>query len=247
MSESNNSNGRSAEEPTKPIFPREAVSPTHEAEPPHPNVEALLNTTAKHVFPAKPTPSDSDAENKKDVSKEGTANQGERAHAGRQKEDLEEGQNPLLVGTPLDELATPMLDKAGSKVDDESNVFDSAMNQSKQGRSIDRPRFHTMSGQSIAIPEDQELHVEQGGKTATATTPTDRRRSATVGNPAPRPNFSDTRDFGSVSARSDPESMARMNSLLRPNVLGSHGRIGFGVGLERSGERGEGTGQRQLQ
>jgi sterol 3beta-glucosyltransferase len=66
----------------------------------HPNTEALLNAAAKHVFPEQPAPAVDD----KDVTRE---SQNTKKGDGRG-----EDQRPLMYGTPLDEMQTPMFERS---------------------------------------------------------------------------------------------------------------------------------------
>lgn len=65
----------------------------------HPNTEALLNAAAKHVFPDHPAP----PKDNKDVTREA-----QRAKRENERQD----QRPLMHGTPLDEMQTPMFERS---------------------------------------------------------------------------------------------------------------------------------------
>lgn len=90
----------SPEATQQPPFPQAGtVQGESERTPPakHPNTENLINATAKHIIPDVPAPSAEDDEDKAQISKPGKDED--------QREAREE--EPLLKGTPLDELITP--------------------------------------------------------------------------------------------------------------------------------------------
>jgi hypothetical protein len=98
MSHSLNSSPGSS---THPLFSAAGTSPDPQPHP-HPNAEGVLNTAAKHVFPDSPAPP---KEEDKDVTHE--------ANRPRMKADDEVDQSrPLLRGTPLDEIQTPMFERS---------------------------------------------------------------------------------------------------------------------------------------
>ena len=82
----------------QPPFPISGTAPDKRNPPPHhPNAEHLINIAAKHVVPDVPAPSADDEEDKAQIGMPGKD----------EKEKRE--QEPLLRGTPLDELLTPGL------------------------------------------------------------------------------------------------------------------------------------------
>ena len=107
----------------------------------HPHVEQMLNATAKHVFPEKPAPNEKETGGSKDVSKEGLPHVAHRGHAesgsrshhsssrrqskaadtddedDEDDEDKDPDQKPLMHGTPLDELKTPMFERSRGVLD----------------------------------------------------------------------------------------------------------------------------------
>ena len=110
----------------------------------HPHMEQVLNATAKHVFPEQPSPDESKTGGSKDVTKEGLPHVAKRSsdpsrqarHARRRQDKIRNGedddsdieeqddaeerdpdQKPLMHGTPLDELKTPMFERSRGVLD----------------------------------------------------------------------------------------------------------------------------------
>ena len=118
----------------QPPFPISGTAPDTRNPPPrHPNAEHLLNAAAKHVVPDFPAPSADEEEDKAQISKPGVD----------QREDRE--QEPLLGGTPLDELLTPGL---GLGQDSRMGQLDSKDSGSKSSVPDQRPRASTYAAPS---------------------------------------------------------------------------------------------------
>jgi len=110
----------------------------------HAHMEQVLNATAKHVFPEQPSPNERETGGSKDVTKEGLPHVAKRSsdpsrqarHARRRQEKIKNGedddsdieeqddaeerdpdQKPLMHGTPLDELKTPMFERSRGVLD----------------------------------------------------------------------------------------------------------------------------------
>lgn len=144
-SSANDSAGDPDGRPGQPLFESNATAPPpaarrHDNPDPlsaHPHMEQMLNATAKHVFPEQPSPGPQETGGTKDVSKEGLPRVANRESqedgkgAGQSsrrlsradesddddKEDKDPDQKPLMHGTPLDELKTPMFERSGGFLD----------------------------------------------------------------------------------------------------------------------------------
>lgn len=97
----------SHEIPPQPLFEtpgtdREAQSSDSSQRP---QIENILDTAVKHVVPENPAPKAGE-EKSQDVEHERGAEELD------QKEDEEDEQKPLMAGTPLDELRTPMFEES---------------------------------------------------------------------------------------------------------------------------------------
>jgi hypothetical protein len=91
-------------------------------QPPHPRIEEALNATAAHVLPEYPIPRGEDHGGVKDVSKEGIGRDNEvhphtpQPGEGKREEEKDPQQRPIIVGTPLDELRTPMFERGATSL-----------------------------------------------------------------------------------------------------------------------------------
>lgn len=113
----------------QPPFPVSGTAPdTRNPPPPHPNAEHLINAAAKHVIPDFPAPSADYEVDEAQISKPGVDQREER------------DQEPLLGGTPLDELLTPGL---GLGQEPKRGQVDSKDTRSKGTISDQRPRAST--------------------------------------------------------------------------------------------------------
>jgi hypothetical protein len=127
----------SAELSKQPPFPEPGTS--QEREPPvkHPHAEHLINSTIKHVMPDHPAPSADDDEDKADINKP----------TKREKEHKEE--EPLLRGTPLEELMTPGIGLAAppktDTIEEEAGSSDDAKRQ-EATQKPGRPGFGAVRG-----------------------------------------------------------------------------------------------------
>ena len=120
----------------QPPFPISGTSPDTRSPPPaHPNAEHLLNAAAKHIIPDYPAPSAEDEEDKAQITKPGKDED--------QRENREE--EPLLRGTPLDELLTPGL---GLGQEPQGGQLDNKTTASKSAASESRPRASTYAAPS---------------------------------------------------------------------------------------------------
>ena len=156
-----------------PPFPPKAVAPGEgDSEPHHPSAEAFINTTAKHVFPEAQNPAQNDApptgeEKSKVVSRDPD-----------HPDDFEEDQEqPLIGGTPLEDMQTPMLERPGMSF---GRSYREVGAGDKSGSGVlQKPEVPT------PVPEDEEMvagiapNVKQEGSTA-------------------RPGFGGARGVGSV-------------------------------------------------
>lgn len=142
----------SPEAQQQPPFPQPQVNPeARSPKPQHPNTEALLNAAAQHVFPeserTKMPPSkesgDTAADEKAQVTEEG------RHHPREDHEDREE--EPIIGGTPLDEM-TPMESPGAG-----SGGF--PFNKSRA-----RPREGQSNLMESTIPENEATIKEASGK-----------------------------------------------------------------------------------
>lgn len=90
----------------QPPFPEPGTGGSREPPIKHPHAERLINAAARHLAPEKPAPSGDEDEEKPQINHPDSS----------QREKREE--EPLLRGTPLDELLTPGIGlPASPKVD----------------------------------------------------------------------------------------------------------------------------------
>lgn len=128
----------------QPPFPISGTAPDKRDPPPaHPNAEHLINTAARHIVPDVPAPVASEEEDKAAINKPGKDED--------QREERE--QEPLLRGTPLDELLTPGIGIAPepqmTQLDrkDSSDTLDAPERQeTKVVHSKDRPQTRQQPG-----------------------------------------------------------------------------------------------------
>lgn len=81
----------------QPPFPEPGTGAQRDPAPKHPHAERLINAAARHLAPEKPAPPVDEDKEKAQINKPDSS----------QREKREE--EPLLRGTPLDELVTPGL------------------------------------------------------------------------------------------------------------------------------------------
>jgi hypothetical protein len=178
----------------------------------HPHVEQMINATAKHVFPQQPGPNQRETGGSKDVSREGLPHVAHRNHpssesqsqrpssrrqskaAGSDDEDNNDGeekdpdQKPLMHGTPLDELKTPMFERSRGILDMKPAASPAAIG----------------SGMSKISVQDQGERTPAASSSETG-----------MGNvPTPRASAT-TRDNG-AQMQSERPSMDRMGSVSFP-------------------------------
>lgn len=119
----------------QPPFPEPGTGGQRDPAPKHPHAERLINAAARHLAPEKPAPPVDEDEEKAQINKPDSA----------QREKREE--EPLLRGTPLDELTTPGIGlPASPKVEtikEESSKSD--YSDARQGASK-RPGLSAMRG-----------------------------------------------------------------------------------------------------
>jgi hypothetical protein len=119
----------------QPPFPEPGTGGQRDPAPKHPHAERLINAAARHLAPEKPAPPVEEDEEKAQINKPDSS----------QREKREE--EPLLRGTPLDELITPGIGlPASPKVDtikEESSR--SEYTDARQGASK-RPGLSAMRG-----------------------------------------------------------------------------------------------------
>ena len=204
-----------------PPFAPHATYPDDRASPPaHPRAEAFVNATAQHVFPERPGPKQGDGDERdKDV---GVTQEGRTKGDKDEDEQEDEEQQPILIGTPLDEMKTPVFERGMSSLD-------MATGQEPRGRTRNPPRRQDTTdtirpGQTsslvAAIPEgpdgrgsSDERHVsssspspfgaERDTSSAGPTTRTSTRARVSKGKEPVRRGRQDTlpemREIGSVS------------------------------------------------
>lgn len=155
--------------PPNPPFPPAGVAPHSRSPPPeHPDAEAFVNAAAQHVFPEHPAPRKGE-DIEEDVKRDGVDD------VNAKEEEREE--EPLIGGTPLEEMKTPMRERGS---------FFGSRPTRMRGRATDASRGNVPQIQvPKEVPEDEELDditpvVSKGAKGG-------------------RPGFSAMRDMGSVS------------------------------------------------
>lgn len=89
-----------------PPFPKPGTNTDAQDQPPHPNAEAFINAAAKHIVPDHPAPTKEEGQNAERQQPQGRDSGKEDAPEPREEE-------PIIGGTPLDELKTPMFEKSG--------------------------------------------------------------------------------------------------------------------------------------
>ena len=119
----------------QPPFPEPGTGGQRDPAPKHPHAERLINAAARHLAPEKPAPPVDEDEEKAQINKPDSSE--------REKREEE----PLLRGTPLDELTTPGIGlPASPKVEtikEESSRSD--YSDARQGASK-RPGLSAMRG-----------------------------------------------------------------------------------------------------
>jgi hypothetical protein len=119
----------------QPPFPEPGTGSHRDPPQKHPHAERLINAAARHLAPEKPAPSKEDDDDEDaQVSKPGAY----------EREAREE--EPLLTGTPLDELTTPGIGlPASPKVDTIKEETSSTPKDSRLG-ATKRPGLSAMRG-----------------------------------------------------------------------------------------------------
>lgn len=180
-----------------PPFPPAGASPdTRSPQPAHPYAEDLLNAAAQHVFPENPAPPRSPGDEKKGVTKEGRISPGDRDGSKRAKEGKQREEEPLLGGTPLDEmtpLKTPGIlsgGTAGFPFPPKRTMSSSTITPANREGSGDTLSATARSGTFGAIPENEQLKTDLPQDMGRDSQP----RSAV---PARRPDLR-AHDYGSV-------------------------------------------------
>lgn len=203
-----------------PPFPQTAVSPDphspnhhrqhHHSNPQHhhPNIETALNTTAAHVFPEhlQPGKAGQDGlEKDKDVSHEGIEKQFQppvpSPHE-EKSEDRDPDQQPLMKGTPLDELKTPMFERS-SAFGRPSKQRTSGSDETIQGvdNSRRQPAHTSVPDPFSPSPPPEEVDATSQDSSMAAKEGLPRPSESGAGQPV-RPGFGAGREMGSVSSNS---------------------------------------------
>ena len=90
------------DEHIRPPFLPTGVFPGKRSSVPHPHAEDVINATAQHVFPERPAPRQGEGADK-DVRRDGVISESE--------DDAEREEEPIIGGTPLEDIKTPMLER----------------------------------------------------------------------------------------------------------------------------------------
>jgi hypothetical protein len=130
----------------QPPFPEPGTGGAREPAPKHPHAERIINATARHIIPDNPAPSAEDDEDKAHITKPGS----------EEREAREE--EPLLKGTPLDELNTPGIGLPSSAPNVEAIKEEPSRSTDKDARegAIKRPGLSAMRGvgsDSVSLPQ----------------------------------------------------------------------------------------------
>lgn len=230
--------------PPQPPFRQAAVSPTQSTHSnhPHPNIEDTLNATAAHVFPEQPAPNkrSEGGEADKDVSHEGIDPHLKPPVPSPHEEKAEArdpDQTPLMKGTPLDELKTPMFERAGmfgknagveNKTSQRRSGSDDTIHAMRGGTRVDQsqvPDPFAPSPPPEEMDEDGDLPQEMTG-----SVPAPRSAGARAAEGAVQPNrpgFGASKEIGSVCQMVYSETLA-------DSSLGPHGRFSFDICFERT-------------
>ena len=157
----------SADSTALPPFPPAGASPdTRSPAHPHQNAEDLLNAAAQHVFPEHPAPQRSPADERKGVTKEGRISPGDRDGSKRAKEGKAREEEPLLGGTPLDEmtpLKTPGIllgGQPGFPFPPKRTASSSTITPAHRQGSGDTLNAVAKGGSIGAIPENEPLQTD---------------------------------------------------------------------------------------
>lgn len=130
-----------------PPFAEPATAQETRSPPPkHPNAEHFINATAKHIVPDVPAPSASQHEDGAEITKPEEDED--------QREEREE--EPLLKGTPLDELLTPGLGQGAPAMSGVNEEGDDRPDQ-REGRMVDK-------GKTIVKSDDRPDTRQQPGR-----------------------------------------------------------------------------------
>jgi sterol 3beta-glucosyltransferase len=130
-----------------PPFPKPAVSPGLNApQPGHSGAEAFINAAAKHIIPDHPAPR---KEDEGDEAEHGA--QGHPQSRGSSPARSEREEEPIIGGTPLDELKTPGFERAG---------FNMTSSSSSAG-GVPAPKRRETSETVHAMPKEQSSNAVQ--------------------------------------------------------------------------------------
>ncbi|ORY29024.1 hypothetical protein BCR39DRAFT_559323 [Naematelia encephala] len=161
--------------PNPPLFPLNATDPDTRSPPPHhPHAEALLDAAAQHVFPRR-APKEDEEKPKQDIQQT----------EGDDADDEDDQQEPIMRGTPLDDLRTPMFEEPND---------DAHRGKTDFRRKIDAVRHDTT--ETLRPVEEMEKPIiklrqdtQSGGHVLEPDSPSSH---------AGRPGFGAMRDMGSV-------------------------------------------------
>jgi hypothetical protein len=134
----------------QPPFPEPGTDGARDPAPKHPHAERIINATARHIIPDHPAPSAEDDEDKAHITKPGS----------EEKEVREE--EPLLKGTPLDELNTPGIGLPSSAPDVEAIKEEPSRSSNRDARegAIKRPGLSAMRG--VGSDSVSSTHIFHG-------------------------------------------------------------------------------------
>jgi hypothetical protein len=129
----------------QPPFPEPGTGGARDPAPKHPHAERIINATARHIIPDHPAPSAEDDEDKAHITKPGS----------EEREAREE--EPLLRGTPLDELNTPGIGLPSSSPKVEAIKEEPSRSTDRDARegAMKRPGLSAMRGvgsDSVSLP-----------------------------------------------------------------------------------------------
>ena len=188
----------------QPPFPQPAVSPTsthtplspRQPPPHHPHIEDAINATAAHVAPEHPAPRREPGEGQ-DVSHEGIGRDNEvhsrtpQPGEGKRREERDPSQMPIIKGTPLDEMRTPMFERSSAfpQMDAPSTRQQGAIGSLPERRSqeVEDP-FEQSPPSSPSTPQPRDGRAGEEDIIAQQ-----------MGKAAPRPGFGASHEMGSVS------------------------------------------------
>lgn len=136
----------------QPPFPEPGTDGARDPMPKHPHAERLINATARHIVPDRPAPNADDEEEEAQVGKPGST----------ERERREE--EPLLRGTPLDELTTPGIGLPSSAPKSETIKEEPTRSKDRDARqgATKRPGLSAMRGvgsDSVSLSAMSQVHV----------------------------------------------------------------------------------------